>query len=216
VLALSNLFSIATGNEPASVLHGIVSTVTPLEARRGAFSANYRGDVYIVDAVTNNPGSAGGALTDQQGRILGVLGKELRGEATGTWINYALPVAAFGPTADAIITGRFTPKEMTEAERPDKPLSLAALGIVLVPDVVPRTPPYIDRVLPDSPAAKAGLRADDLFVALDGQVVTSCQLAVKTTERHEADSSVRVSVLRDGAMLELTLEAANSADKDKE
>ena len=216
VLALSNLFSIAAGDEPSSVLHGVVSAVTPLEARHGAFSANYRGDVYIVDAVTNNPGSAGGALTDQQGRLVGMLGKELRGESTGTWLNYALPVAAFGTTVDSIIAGHFTPKDLTEAERPDKPLSLAALGIVLVPDVVPRTPPYIDRVLPDSLAAKAGIHADDLLVTFDSQVITSCQLATKAVERYEQDATVHVSVLREGTLLEFTLEPAKSADQAKE
>jgi S1-C subfamily serine protease len=216
VLALSNLFSIAAGDEPSSILHGVVSAVTPLEARHGAFSANYRGDVYVVDAVTNNPGSAGGALTDQQGRLIGMLGKELRGESTGTWLNYALPVAAFSATVDSIIAGHFTPKELTDAERPDRPLSLAALGIMLVPDVVPRTPPYIDRVLPDSPAAKAGLRADDLLVTLDAQVITSCQFAVKAAERYEQDATVHVSVLREGALLEFTLEAAKPADQAKE
>ena len=34
--------------------------------------------VYVVDAAANNPGAAGGALTDSQGRLLGMLGKELR------------------------------------------------------------------------------------------------------------------------------------------
>ena len=159
MLAFSNLFGIATGDEPVSMLHGFVSAVAPLEARRGAFSANYRGDVYIVDAATNNPGASGGALVDGQGRLVGMLGKELRSELTGTWLNYALPVAAFAPTVEEIRAGRFTPAELTDADRPDNPLSLAALGIVLVPDVVTRTPPYVDRVVPNSPAAKAGLAA---------------------------------------------------------
>jgi S1-C subfamily serine protease len=216
VLAISNLFGIASGNEPSSVLHGIVSAVAPLEARHGAFSANYRGDAYIVDVVTNNPGSAGGALIDQQGRLLGVLGKELRGESTGTWLNYALPVAAFRDSAEAIIAGRFAPKELTEAERPDKPLTLSALGIVLVPDVVARTPPYVDRVVPDSPAAKAGLRADDLIVTLDAQVVTSCQHATKLMERCEQDAMVHVTALRDGTLLEFSLQATKAAAEDKE
>jgi serine protease Do len=216
VLALSNLFSIAAGNEPSSILHGVVSAVAPLEARHGAFSANYRGDVYIVDAVINNPGSAGGALTDQQGRLLGMLGKELRGESTGTWLNYALPVAAFRNAAEAMIAGRFAPKELTEAERPDKPLTLGALGIVLVPDVVPRTPPYVDRIVPDSPAAKAGLRPDDLVVTFDTQVVTSCQHVTKLLERYEQDAVIHVAVLRDGSMLEFTLQAAKTAERAKE
>jgi S1-C subfamily serine protease len=216
VLALSNLFSIAAGNEPSSVLHGVVSAIAPLEARHGAYSANYRGNVYIVDAVTNNPGSAGGALTDQQGRLLGMLGKELRGEATGTWLNYALPVDAFRSTAEAIFAGHFTPKEPTAAERPDKPLTFAALGIVLVPDVVPRTPPYVDRIVPESPAAKAGVRVDDLLVTVDAQVVTSCQHASKLMERYELDAALHLSFLRDGTLLDVTLQASKSADQAKE
>ena len=97
---------------------------------------NFRGDVYVVDAAANNPGAAGGALTDSQGRLLGMLGKELRSSLTGTWLNYALPVAAFAPTVEDMLAGRFTPPELSEVDRPDNPLSLAALGIVLVPDVV--------------------------------------------------------------------------------
>ena len=147
-LAFSNLFGIATGDEPVSMLQGYVSAVAPLEARRGGFSTNYRGDVYIVDAATNNPGASGGALVDGQGRLVGMLGKELRSELTGTWLNYALPVAAFASTVESIRAGDFTPRPLTDADRPDHPLSLAALGIVLVPDVVSRTPPYVDRVLP--------------------------------------------------------------------
>lgn len=61
VLALSNLFNVAEGNEPASVQHGTISVKTRLEARRGAFDTPYNGPVYALDVVTNNPGAAGGA-----------------------------------------------------------------------------------------------------------------------------------------------------------
>ena len=56
MLAFSNLFGVATGDEPASVLHGIVAAKTRLEARRGVFDTPYKGPVYVVDAMTNNPG----------------------------------------------------------------------------------------------------------------------------------------------------------------
>jgi serine protease Do len=206
VLAFSNLFGIATGNEPVSVLQGYVAAVAPLEARRGAFSTTYRGDVCIVDAATNNPGAAGGALTDANGRLVGMLGKELRSELTGTWLNYALPIAAFAPTAEAMIAGDFTPADLNEADRPEKPLTLAALGIALVPDVVTRTPPFIDRVLPDSSAALAGLRPDDLLVMLDSQVVASCHQVTAALERYDHDTTIRLGVLRDEALLEFTLQ----------
>jgi serine protease Do len=207
VLAFSNLFGIAAGDEPVSMLRGVVSAVAPLEARRGAFATNYRGDVYIVDAAANNPGAAGGALTDAQGRLLGMLGKELRSSLTGTWLNYALPVSAFASTVDDIIAGRFTPSDLKEVDRPDHPLSLAALGIVLVPDVVKRTPPYIDRVVPDSAATTVGLRADDLLVMIESQVASSCREANRLIERLEHDAAVRVAVLRDEQFLEFTLKA---------
>jgi S1-C subfamily serine protease len=213
VLALSNLFGIATGDEPVSMLQGYVSAVAPLEARRGGFSANYRGDVYVVDAATNNPGASGGALVDVHGRLVGMLGKELRSELTGTWLNYALPVAAFASTAQAIESGEFTPRPLSEADRPDHPLALADLGIVLVPDVVARTPPYVDRVVPDSPAAKAGLRPDDLVVMIDSQVVTSRRQADAIAERFEHDATVRVSVLRGDALLEYPLTVATTASE---
>jgi S1-C subfamily serine protease len=208
VLAFSNLFGIAAGNEPVSVLHGVVTAVAPLDARRGAFATNYRGDVYVVDAAANNPGAAGGALTDSQGRLLGLLGKELRSNLTGTWLDYALPIAAIAPTVDDIRAGRFTPHEMSQADRPDHPLSLTALGIVLVPDVVTRTPPYIDRVLPNSPAARGGLRPDDLVVMINSQVAASCRDAVDLINRLEVDADVRVAVLRGEEFVEVTLQAA--------
>ncbi len=208
VVAFSNLFGIATGDEPVSMLLGYVSAVAPLEARRGGFSTNYRGDVYVVDAATNNPGASGGALVDEQGRLVGMLGKELRSEVTGTWLNYALPVAAFAPTVESIRAGDFTPKPLTDADRPDHPLSFAALGIVLVPDVVSRTPPYVDRVLPGSAADKAGLRPDDLLVMIDANVVASRQQADSVIERFEKEATVRVSVLRDETLVEVSLSAA--------
>jgi S1-C subfamily serine protease len=211
VLAFSNLFGIAAGNEPVSMLHGVISAVAPLEARRG--------EVYVVDAAANNPGAAGGALTDSQGRLLGMLGKELRSNLSGTWLNYALPVSAFAPTVDDMIAGRFTPAKPTDADKPANPLSLAALGIVLVPDVVSRTPPYVDRIIHGSPAAAAGLRPDDLLVMIDSQVASSCRETVGLVERLEFDASVRVAVLRGDDFLEFTLStkpAETSTESDQE
>ena len=45
MLAFSNLFGVAVGDEPVSVQHGIVAAVTSLEARRGVFETMYNGPV---------------------------------------------------------------------------------------------------------------------------------------------------------------------------
>src|SRR5262249_27234088 len=78
VLAFSNQFQIATRDEPMSVQQGSIASFTKLEARRGVHEAPYSGDVYVVDAITNNPGAGGGALTTRKGELLGVIGKEVR------------------------------------------------------------------------------------------------------------------------------------------
>jgi len=85
-----------------------------------------------------------------------------------------------------------------------------------VPDVIVRTPPYVDRVVPDSPAARAGLRPDDLVVMIDNQVAPSCRDAVRLIERLEHDAAVRIAVLRDEQFLEFTLkvELASVAEEE--
>ncbi|MCH8829119.1 MAG: trypsin-like peptidase domain-containing protein, partial [Planctomycetes bacterium] len=111
VLAFSNMFKVATGDEPVSVLRGIVAAKTRLAARRGVFEVPYDGPVYVVDAITNNPGSGGGVLMTRDGKLLGMIGRELRNIKTNTWINYAVPVSELRETIEQIISGNFTPRE---------------------------------------------------------------------------------------------------------
>src|SRR5262249_50525885 len=92
VLAFSNQFQIATRDEPMSIQRGTIAALTRLHGRRGIFDAPFRGDVYFVDAIMNNPGAAGGALTDRKGRLIGIIGRELKNKFSDTWINYAVPI----------------------------------------------------------------------------------------------------------------------------
>ena len=53
----SNQFQIATRDEPMSVQHGVVAAYAKLYGRIGIFEAPYTGNVYVLDAITNNPGA---------------------------------------------------------------------------------------------------------------------------------------------------------------
>lgn len=206
VLAFSNLFGVATGNEPASVQHGIVAAKAPLEARRGTFDTPYHGIAYILDAMTNNPGAQGGALTDRQGRVAGMLGKELRNSQTNTWLNYAIPVGELHATIDAIRAGNFVPASANEtAAKPKHALSARLLGVLMVPDVLDRTPPFVERIVADSPAARAGLLPDDLIVFINNRLVQSCQAFVAEIERIDRADKTKITVLRDQQLLEFEL-----------
>jgi serine protease Do len=206
VLAFSNLYGVAFGNEPSSVLHGIVAAKTDLAARRGAFETNYRGQAYVLDAMTNNPGAAGGALTDRRGRLAGLLGKELRSSTSNIWLNYAIPIAEIATAADEIIAGKFRPMPRDESEKkPKEAHSLALLGITLVPDFLPKTPPFIESVKPGSPAAKAGLKTDDLILFVNSRVVQSCKLLVDELTYIDRLDPVRLTVQRGQDLLEVEL-----------
>jgi S1-C subfamily serine protease len=208
VLAFSNLFGVATGDEPVSVLHGTISAVSSLEARRGTFESPYQGSVYVLDAMTNNPGAVGGALTNYRGQLLGMLGKELRNTRNNTWLNYAVPVNELLETVEAIKAGQVRPNTAkTAIKRPEKPLRLTDLGIVLVPNVLERTPPYVDEIRPDSPAAKADIKPDDLVVLVNGQLVQSYKAVLTELNRLEHDAEVRITLLRGNELREVMLHA---------
>jgi len=208
VLAFSNLFGVAAGDEDASVLHGCVSAKTQLAARRGAFETPYDGPVYVVDAMTNNPGSAGGVLTDRQGNLVGILGKELRNALNNTWLNYAIPAAELVTPVDDILAGKTLPRKADEsAKRPDEPWTLARAGLRLVPDVLSRTPPFIDAVAPDSPAARAKLQPDDLILFVNNGVVVSYASVVETLSLIDHIDPVRLTVQRGQQLVDVVLEA---------
>ena len=62
-----------------------------------------------------------------------------------------------------------------------------------MPNVLPQTPPYIDRVHSESPAEKAKLQPDDLVVYVDGEPIYSIQtfkdIDHETTRRVQRSSS---------------------------
>lgn len=208
VLAFSNLFGVATGNEPASVQHGIVSGKVPLAARRGAFESPYRGPAYILDAMTNNPGAAGGALVNSQGALLGVLGKELRSSLTNSWMNYAIPIDQLLGPVNEMRSGNYVARRTEDpTQKPAEALKLASLGIVLVPDVLERTPPFIDDIRPASPAAVAGLRPDDLLLFVGDRLVQSCKALQAELEYVDSEDEVSLTVMRGQELLNVLLKA---------
>ena len=206
VLAFSNLYGIATGNEPTSVLHGHVSAVCPLAARRGAFQIPYSGSVYILDAMTNNAGAAGGALTDDQGRLAGMLGKEVKARDHDVWLNYALPVSALRATIDAAIRGELMADLTLEAEaNSPTPWTLETLGIELVPNLIKNTPPFVELVRRGAPADVAGLRPDDLIVYVETQLIKSYRELQGTLQKLDRTDAIVVTVSRQGELVPVSI-----------
>jgi len=217
VLAFSNQFEIATRDEPMSVQRGVIAAYAKLPLQRGVFEAPYQGDVYVLDAITNNPGAAGGALTTRGGELLGVIGKELRNSLSNTWVNYAVPIAARvdvrqGEQVVSVSLPEFVEKGMRGEYKPTSKEKKEEgqggyTGIVFVPNVVERTPPYVEEVMADSPAAKAGVKVDDLVVYLDGEPVVSIAAFREMMLKTRPGAVVKLEVRRGDKLVpvELTL-----------
>lgn len=206
VLAFSNMYKVATGGEPVSVQAGVVSAVTTLDARRGRWPTPYTGRAYVVDAITNTSGAGGGAITTLDGSLLGFIGREVKGRDSNIWLNYAMPARDLRSTVESIIAGNFSAEEMEK--RPDglsKAGDPSRLGVVLVPDVVPRTPAYIEDVIEEGPASSLDLHPDDLIVSLDGQLVPSISALREQLAGLEPETRVRLVVRRGRKLVEVEL-----------
>ena len=196
VLAVTNLYSVATGNEPMSVQHGVISAITPLEARRGAFVAGYKGDVYLIDAITNNPGAPGGALVDYNGAFLGLVGKQLKSTTQSIYINFAMPLSTLSSAVQDILDKKIQKTDNQEIVKPADAWTPRKLGFQLTSDVLPLTPAYVDSVLTNSPAGKAGLKPDDFIVMVNGNIVKDVKALKSALELIDVADPVELFILR--------------------
>ncbi len=218
VLAFSNQFRIANREEPMSVQRGTIAAYTKLHGRRGVFDAPYMGEVYFTDAIMCNPGAAGGALTTPKGELLGIIGRELRNRLSDTWINYAVPIQAKvdilreGKPASVDVAffiqeGMKGTYKQSDARKKVKGPG-GYTGLVLVPNVVERTPPYVEEVLPNSPAAAAGLKPDDLIVYLDGELVSTITLYHEMLASRRPGETIKLEVQRGNTLKGVELKLA--------
>lgn len=201
VLALANPFKVADFEERLSVNLGVVSMRAALDTRRRAQDFDVEGEVLLIDAITSNPGSAGGALVGLDGRLVGLIGKLLESQSTNTRLNYAIPADLLRRFLDG------QPVIDTPANDAAADAAPGYIGARLFTLSGPRAPAYIDRVLPGSPAADAGLKRDDLILAVNDQVVRNIRHYTEIAKTIRADQAYRFMLKRGTEIIELTVTA---------
>jgi serine protease Do len=203
VMGISNAFKVANGSERLSVTLGVVSLRTQLEAKRGASDVDYDQDVLLIDCITSNPGAPGGAVITVDGRLAGMIGKVIESKSTQTRLNYAVPNDLLHKFLIGEPIKSTAPKTYTGGKK-------AVLGIRLFTLGGRRAPAYIDRVKPGSPAAKAGLRSDDLILSIGGQRVRYASEYKKLLAQLEPGKPVTIIVKRKAKAItiQVTPEAA--------
>lgn len=83
-------------------------------------------------------------------------------------------------------------------------------GIALVPDVLERTPPFVDEVRPGSPAAVAGVKTDDLVLFVGEHLVQSCKMLGHELARLTPGDDVKLVLMRSQDLLEVVLKSSGA------
>jgi S1-C subfamily serine protease len=193
---------VAIGNPngfAGSVTAGVVSALgRSLPTQSGRVVDN----VIQTDAALN-PGNSGGALADGNGRVVGI-----NTAVAGVGLGLAVPVnTATRQIVGALMTdGRFRRAYhgIAGGTRPLPPRLARSLGREAGVEVV--------QVVEGTPAAKAGLRPEDLIVELDGTPVAGVLDIQRLMVGERIGAQVPVRLLREGRELELELVPAELGD----
>jgi putative serine protease PepD len=151
---------------PETVTSGIVSALHRVIDSPNNFSI---GDAIQTDAAINH-GNSGGPLLDASGEVIGI-NSQIQSQSGGSnGVGFAIPSDTVASVVAQIVAHR--------------PVAHAYLGVEVADS---SSPPgaAVDRVLPGTPAALAGLARGDVITALGGQTVTDGAdlAAVLTGER---------------------------------
>ncbi|QVT81236.1 Periplasmic serine endoprotease DegP [Nocardioides aquaticus] len=173
----------------STVTSGIVSALSrPVTTSQGEDDSSFI-DAVQTDAAIN-PGNSGGPLVNLSGQVVGVnsaiatAGSGLGGGSGNIGVGFAIPVEQVRVTADQILRDG-------EAQYP-------VIGAEVQTGEDTTGGAEVTRVLPDSPAASAGLRDGDLVVGLDGDLVTDGVALIVALRTRQPGDTVALTVRRDG------------------
>ena len=169
VVAICNAFKVADKAEPISATLGIVSLQSEMDAKLSKRDYAFRGELFLIDAITSNPGAAGGAVLTADGRLAGLVGKIINSSDTNTRLNYAVPCNVL----HAFVNGDAKSSNSVAAETPEVKKEIGELGIQVFLQGGRKSAAYVDRVRRGSPAAQAGMKADDVIVSINGEKIAT-------------------------------------------
>ena len=196
VLAIGNPFGL-----DQTLTTGVISSI-----RQTLQAGNVELENVIQTDAAINPGNSGGPLLDSSGKMIGINTAIFTPSGGSVGIGFAIPIH----TAQAIITeliskGYVSYPWMGIEMQTLLPRFAQALGLPVNRGVL------LVRVLPDGPAAKAGLRGGtrqvrignsiviiggDVVVAFAGQPVVSAEELSREMRRHKPGTTVSLTIVR--------------------
>ncbi|MCS6951438.1 MAG: Do family serine endopeptidase [Bryobacterales bacterium] len=146
---------------------------------------------FIQTDAAINPGNSGGPLLNIRGEVIGINTAIATLSGTNQGVGFALPVnTAVRVYNDIIKTGRVNRGSIGVSLERTTPELLRVYGA--------DRGAFVNAVEPGSPAEKAGLREQDVIVALNGQPVQSGDDLVDRIANSPIGSEATLTILRDG------------------
>jgi serine protease Do len=185
---------IAIGN-PLGLDHTVTLGIVSAKGRTG-FGGQF--DDFLQTDAALNPGNSGGPLVNAQGRVVGI--NTLVLERT-QGLSFSIPINTLKAILPQLIErGRVTrgflgvdTRDIDNDIRGLMKLPAATRGVL------------VTRAERGTPAARAGLRKDDLITAVDGQPITSYVQFNRLIAVKAPGAKIAIKILRDGR--EYTLNA---------
>lgn len=189
-------WAIAVGNPLGldnTVTLGIVSTLERSSAQVGI--PDKRLDFIQTDAAIN-PGNSGGPLLNSEGEVIGI-NTAIRPDAMG--IGFAIPINKAKTISAQLVRGEkvqhpylgvqmenLTPQLAAENNRdPNAPIQVPEVTGVLVV-----------RVMPNTPAANAGLRRGDVITQVDNQAIATGEQLQRFVENSRIGQVLQLKIQR--------------------
>ena len=168
-IALGNPFGLTN-----SVTTGILSAVGRTVSFRGR--TVYKD--FLQTSALINPGNSGGPLLDVNGRVIGI---NVAIDTRGQGISYAIPINRAKEVLDSLVNPELARQASLGFESGPRE------GRVVVVEVVP-----------EGPAARAGLLAQDAIIAVDGHVIRTVFDLNAAVLEHDPGQQVQIAYERSG------------------
>ncbi|EIC86661.1 Do family serine endopeptidase [Serratia sp. M24T3] len=190
-------FAVAVGNPfglGQTVTSGIISAL-------GRSGLNLEGlENFIQTDASINRGNSGGALLNLNGELIGINTAILSSQGGSMGIGFAIPINM----------AKNLSKQLIESGQVKRGL-LGIRGSEMTSDLAKafkldsQRGAFVNEVLPDSGAAKAGIKSGDVVVTLDGQALSSfAELRAKVGSLGPG-AVVKLGVLRDGKAMDVNV-----------
>jgi S1-C subfamily serine protease len=188
VVAVGNPLGLA-----GTVTAGVVSALGRSLPTRAGENVRIIDDVIQTDAALN-PGNSGGALVAASGEVVGI-----NTAVAGVGVGLAIPING--------ITRQIVASLMSEGRVRRAYLGLAGTPASLPPSLAARldqrTGVRIEQVVVAGPAAKAGLRTNDLLISANGEAVTSAQSLQRLMIGDAIGEPLALTLLRSEALIDV-------------